>query len=88
MENVFIYGIDTQLLVDILLSDGRVRYLHDIIEEDLHISYYTGPSGKKVAIIVSDSDTSNTAVKGILNKLGVPDLIPYIAPDREENSGE
>lgn len=80
-------SLDTHLFLEIILSEGA-ELLYSSNNYDTSVEYYTGPSGSRVLICVSDEEISANTCKFYLDQLGLARLIDRLFPPTPpENAG-
>ena len=72
--------IDTELFITIITSEDGVHLDWEDNVEDIHIKYFKGPSGKSVAIQMSNEFISNRIAKSHMRQLGIDELIIRLFP--------
>jgi hypothetical protein len=69
----------THIFLELILT-ADAKPLYTEVREGVTIEYYTGPSGRKIPIIISDEYIPTGTAKGYLEQLGYAHLIPVLFP--------
>ena len=72
-------SIDTHLFIDIIVSEGCILLDHEQVEED-SFEHYTGPSGKRVTLCITDEYLRELTARMYLSDLGLGRLGDNLFP--------